>query len=115
MTNLSKEVIEAAEPEISFDDIGFGLEVRTRGQVAERTIQAYLNSVWKPFDAKDEETWPEKFQNYYVIVIDEGPTDAKWLEQDDGCGLWDFYDMIEVTHYAGPADLLPNSIEERKE
>jgi len=108
MTKISKEVVSA---------MNVALATRQSPEViAERTIQAYLNSVWKPFDAEDESTWPELDKQVLIIMVDgEVEFDCLTTVTYDGGEVsepfWHRNSGLTndwVTHYCDPADLFPN-------
>ena len=68
--------------------------------------QAVINAAWKPFDANDESTWPDRGMYYIDQHEDVAFKDvaAYWIG-----GRWVLHgDKIHrVTHYADPQDLMP--------
>ena len=78
---------------------------------AQAVINAYLKSVWVPFDKNDETTWPDKYDSIsgpMLVLIKGAPVNAYWcaLNQDFSD---DFTD--EVTHYCNHADIVPEGEE----
>ena len=73
-------------------------------KIARAVINAYLKSVWKPFDKDDKSTWTDDMVGRFICRDVKGKViDLGWsgyAAQD----VWQYYD---VTHYLDPADILP--------
>lgn len=65
MREISDNVADYAEPEIAFDDMAFGMQMRSKEQVAKKVISSYLTECWVVFKEKDVDTWP----NSHKLVL----------------------------------------------
>lgn len=86
--------------------------VRKTKQAAEAVIQAYLKSIWKPFDKDDESTWPIYHKGFFVKCEDGDFLESHWRGENLSCEAWQ---RLEVTHYLDPVDIMVTDVRGEQE